>query len=423
MSQEFTSPFDTSGQIDPEVIANPYPSYQELQTRDPVHWNEGLQAWTLTRYADVLEVLRDQRLSVDRMSRFGGGLPEPMQEAMAPIIRIFSNMMLMSDPPNHTRLRSLANKAFTPRVVEAIRAHIQAIVDQSLDAVESTGRMDVIGDLAYPLPATVIAEMLGVALEDRDQFKKWSGDLAMFLGDIRRAAEHVEVAQRSALQMIDYLTGIIRECRQNPRDDLISALVAAEEQGDSFSEEELFAMFVLLQVGGHETTTNLIGNGLLALLQNPEQMQQLKDNPSLIQTAVEEFVRYHSPVQITSRIALEDMELGGKGISKGQMMSAYLGAANRDPAQFPDPERLDITRQENRHVGFGFGPHFCLGAALARLEGQIAIGTVLRRMPELRLEPPLSGGRLEDFPWRQNPIFHGLESLPVVFKATTPFRG
>ena len=416
MSQEFTSPFDTAERVPLEIIANPYPSYHQLRAQDPVHWNEPVGVWTLTRYSDVMETLRDRRMSSDRMSAHAGRIPESMQEKMAPIIRIFSNTMLLSDPPSHTRLRSLANKAFTPRVVENMRSHIQSIVDQSLDDVESAGGMDVINDLAYPLPVRVICEMLGVAPEDQDQFKKWTDDLALFLGDVRRAAEHVEVAQRSALEMIDYLKGIIRECRQNPRDDLISALVVAEEQGDTFSEEELYSMFVVLQIGGHETTTNLIGNGLLALLQNPEQMQKLRDNPALMETAVEELLRYHSPIQITARIAMEDLEIGGKQIAKGQFISTYIGAANRDPDQFPDPDHLDITRQENRHLAFALGPHFCLGAALARLEGRVAIGTTLRRFPELRLEPPLSvETQLEEIQWRDNPVFHGLASLPVVF--------
>ena len=415
MCQEFTSPFDTADRLDPEIIANPYPSYHRLRSEDPVHWNDGLQAWSLTRYTDVLEALRDRRLSANRMSSYSGRIPEPIQERMAPITRIFSNMMLMADPPGHTRLRALANKAFTPRVVEGIRSHVQATCDQLLNGVEKASRMDIISDLAYPLPAIVIAEMLGVAPEDRDRFKQWSDDLASFLGNIRNVAGTVEAAQRGALEMTDYLTGIIRECRQTSRDDLISALVAAEEQGDVFSEEELFSMFVLLQIAGHETTTNLIGNGLLALLQNPGQMQKLRDSPFLIETAVEEFLRYHSPVQITSRVALEDLEIGGRHISQGQYISIYMGAANRDPAQFPTPDRLDITREENRHLAFAFGPHFCLGAALARLEGQIAIGTLLRLVPQISLEPPLSIGRLEDFPWRDNPVFRGLESLPVVF--------
>ncbi len=416
MTQQFTCPFDTADRVPMEVIANPYPIYSDMRTQDPVHWNEPVGTWVLTRYSDVIETLRDRRMSVDRISAYSDRIPEPMQEKIAPILHIFSDMMLLSDPPKHTRLRSLANKAFTPRVVDNMRSHIQDIVDQSLDAVEGAGRMDVINDLAYPLPVRVICEMLGVAPEDQDQFKEWTDHLAIFLGDIRRAAQHVEVAQRSALDMIECLKEIIKECRQNPRDDLISALVAAEEQGDTFSQDELYSMFVLLQIGGHETTTNLIGNGLLALLQNPDQLLKLRNNPALLETAVEELLRYHSPIQATARIATEDLEIGGKPISAGQYISTYLAAANRDPDQFPDPDRLDITRQENRHLAFSFGPHFCLGAALARLEGQIAIGTVLRRMPQLRLEPPLSvEAPLEEFRWRDNPVFHGLESLPVAF--------
>ena len=417
MSQKFTSPFDTSGQIDPEVIANPYPSYHQLRTVDPVHWNPETPCWDLTRYADVEEVYRDGRMSVDRMSVFSARIPESMKQTMAPILRIFNNMMLMSDPPKHTRLRSLANKAFTPRVVENMRIHIQAIADQLIDDVGKASRIDVINDLAYPLPVMVICEMLGVASEDRDQFRKWADDLALFLGDFRRAAEHVEVAQRSALDMIHYLGGIIRECRQHPREDLISALVAAEDEGERFSEDELFSMFVLLQIAGHETTTNLIGNGMLALLQNPGQMQKLRDDPSVIETAVEEFLRFNSPIQSTSRFATEDVVIGGQQISKGDLVRMYIGAANRDPARFTEPDSLDITRQDNRHVALALGPHFCLGAALARLEGQIAIGAILRRLPGIRLESPLSSeSRLADFRWRDNPIFHGLESLPVVLE-------
>ena len=363
MSQEFTSPFDTAERVPLEIIANPYPSYHQMRAQDPVHWNEPYGSWALTRYSDVMEALRDRRMSSDRMSAYSGRIPEPMQEKMAPIMRIFSNTMLLSDPPNHTRLRSLANKAFTPRVVENMRSHIQDIVDQSLDGVERAGRMDVIKDLAYPLPVRVICEMLGVAPEDQDRFKKWTHDLAVFLGEVRRAAQHVEVAQRSASDMIDYLRGIIQECRQNPRDDLISALVAAEEQGDAFSEEALYSMFVLLQIGGHETTTNLIGNGLLALLQNPDQLQQLRDNPALIETAVEELLRYHSPIQTTGRIAMEDLEICGKQISQGQFISTYIGAANRDPGQFPDPDRLGDLQGREPALGLRLWTPFLLGSS------------------------------------------------------------
>jgi cytochrome P450 len=228
--------------------------------------------------------------------------------------------------------------------------------------------------------------------------------------------EHAEAARSSVLAMIDYLKTVLKECRGNPRDNLISALAAAEQQGDAFSEMELFSMFVFLQFAGHETTTNLIGNGILALLQNPEQLQKLRDDPSLIENGIEEFLRYHSPVQSLVRTALENLEIGGTPILKGQVVRIYLGAANRDPAQFSDPDRLDIAREGTRHVGFGFGIHFCLGAALARWERKAVIGTVIRRLPELRLEPPMSEWRLEDFQWSENPVFHGLTSLPVVFK-------
>jgi len=417
MTKEFKSPFDTSGQIDPDVIANPYPSYHQMRTRDPVHWNPETPAWDLTRYADVEEVYRDRRMSAERMTIFEARIPEPMKETMAPILRIFNNMMLMADPPRHTRLRSLANKAFTPRAVENMRLNIQAIADQLIDDLRKDGSIDLINDLAYPLPVMVICEMVGVAPEDRDQFRKWADDLALFLGDFRRAAEHVEMAQRSALDMIDYPGGIIRECRERPREDLISALVTAEDDGERFSEDELFSMFVLLQVGGHETTTNLIGNGMLALLQNPGEMRKLRDDPSLIETAVEELLRFNSPIQTTSRFATEDMDVGGQRISKGELVRMYLGSANRDPDQFNEPDRLDIARQDNRHIALALGPHFCLGAALARLEGQIAIGSILRRLPGIKLGPPFSPeSRLEEFPWRDNPIFHGLKSLPVVYE-------
>ena len=268
--------------------------------------------------------------------------------------------------------------------------------------------MDVIRDLAFPLPSTVIAEMLGIRPEDRDQFKKWSADITSFLGNVRVVAETVGAAQKSSLELSEYLKEVITQLRDDPKENLLSALVGVEEHGDTFSEEELYSMCILLIFTGHETTTNLIGNGMLALLQNPDQMQKLKDDPSLIVSAVEELLRYDSPIQTTSRIALEDSEIGGKQIRRGENVSPILGAANRDPEQFSDPNRLDITRKQNRQIAFGLGLHFCLGAALARLEGQIVISTALRRMPKLQLGT-------EELQWRENPIFRGLKSLPISF--------
>ena len=378
-----------------------------------MRWNKGVNAWILTRYSDVSAALRYDRLSAERITALTGLIGESGGESARQFERTFLKMMLFSDPPDHTRLRSLANKAFTPRVVGQIRSHIQGIVKGLLDGVQpdgdrEPGKIDVITDLAYPLPAIVIAEMLGAEPKDRDQLKKWSDDLAAFLGNIRIVSETYESAMKSEAELIDYLRELVAQRRKEPKDDLISALVMAEDQGDSFTQEELFSMCVLLIFAGHETTTNLIGNGILALLNNPSELAKLRQNPSLIVPAIEEIIRYDGPVQTTTRTALEPLEIGGKQIAKGDRISLTLGAANRDPAQFPDPDRMDITRGENRHVGFGFGIHFCLGAALARMESQLAIGAMVERMPELRLESA-------DLVWRDNPILRGVNSLPVAF--------
>lgn len=268
--------------------------------------------------------------------------------------------------------------------------------------------MDVIADLAYPLPVTVILEMLGLPVEERDQFKKWSNDFMAALGVVRYEPEIFERARESMSELTKYICGLRRALARNPRDDLLSKLVTVVEEGDRLSDDELVANTVLLLGAGHETTTNLIGNGLLALMHHPDEMQRLKDDPSLMTAGVEELLRYDNPVQIVWRVAAEDLELGGKRIEKGQFVNLILGAANRDPAYFPEPDRLDLTRDVGRQLGFGLSTHFCVGAPLARLEGEIAINTVLRRMPELRLE----GGGLE---WQDSPTFRGLLSLPVAF--------
>ena len=394
--------------LDPRTIADPYPRYKQMRSEEPVRWNPGIRAWVLTRYSDISEALRDDRLSAERITALTGLILETGGEPARQFERTFLNMMLFYDPPDHTRLRKLANKAFTPRVVDQMRTHIQGIVDGILDDVQADGKMDVISDLAYPLPAIVIAEMLGAAPQDRDRFKKWSGDLAAFLGNIRTVSDTYEDAIKSVSELIEHLKELVAQRRKEPQDDLISALALAEEEGDSFSEEELFSMCVLLIFAGHETTTNLIGNGILALLNNPDQLEKLRQDPSLIEAAVEEIIRYDGPVQTTSRTALESLEIGGKQIAKGERISLTLGAANRDPEQFSDPDRMDITRNDIRHVGFGFGIHFCLGSALARMESRLAISTVVQRMPDLRLEPT-------DLAWRDNPILRGLISLPVAF--------
>ncbi len=387
----------------PEFIANPHPIYHRLRAEDPVHRSTLLpDTWILTRYADVVMVLRDSRF--DRhdaesffRERFGEG----------PLINVFTKWMLFRDPPDHTRLRTLVNKAFTPRAIEGLRPRIQELVDYLLDAVQSRGHMDIMADLAYPLPVLVICELLGVPAKDRDLFKEWSGDVARTLDPIQ-TPEMVEKGHAVVESMVEYFRGLIATLRKNPQDNILSAMIAAEEQGDRLSEEELLANCILLFSAGHETTVNLIGNGLLALFRNPEQKQLLQANPALIQSAVEEFLRYDGPVQLTGRSVKEDVEIGGKLIRQGERAITVLTAANRDPAQFPDPDRLDITRKDSHHVAFGHGIHFCLGASLARTEGQFAIGTLLRRMPHARWT--------EETPqWRPAFTLRGLETLPIAF--------
>ncbi|HEU4793903.1 MAG TPA: cytochrome P450 [Nitrolancea sp.] len=394
--------------LSPENRANPYPLYEQLRSEDPVLWDDFLGRWILTGYADVLACLRDPRLSAERVGALRTLLPQEVVEKIRPMERVFESWMLFLDPPDHTRLRGLVNKAFTPRRVEAMRPHIQQIVDGLLNQVQANGRMDVIRDLAFPLPSTVIAEMLGVPSEDREQFRGWSSDIigiSSMIIDPDRAVR----AQNSILAMMEYFRQIVAQRRKSPRDDLISAMIAAEDQGKFLSDEELLSNCVLLLEAGHETTTNLIGNGLLALLRHPDQLRTLRENPSLIGTAIEELLRYDSPVQLTGRVATEDLEIGDKRISQGDTVILLFGAANRDPAQFPDPNILDLYRRENRHLSFGQGIHYCLGSPLARIEGQLAITTVLRRCPGLEL----TGEPLE---WRQAVSLRGLTAFPVMFE-------
>jgi cytochrome P450 len=382
----------------PDVLADPYPLYRRLREQDPVH-RSPLGFWVVTRYADVELVLRDPR--------FGRGgfeaLLDSQQGRLPP-------SMLFRDPPDHTRLRALVSRAFTPRVVEAMRPHIQAIVDRLLDRVAGARAMDVIADLAYPLPVTVICEMLGVPTEDHERIRQWSADVARSLDAIGpwAAPEVAERGRTSRRALAEYFRGLVAERRRQPQPDLLSSLIAAEERGDRLTEGELLSTCILLFVAGHETTVNLIGNGLLALLRHPDQLALLRGDPTVVPGAVEELLRYDSPVQRTARTTSEDVELGGRVIDKGSMVVAVVGAANRDPARFPEPDRLDVRRADTHHVSFGFGIHYCLGAPLARVEGQVAFATLLRRMPDLALDT--------DAPeWRESSVLRGLKALPVRF--------
>lgn len=392
----------------PEFHENPYPFYHRLRALDPVHWSDMAGRWVLTRYSDCVAVLRDAaRFSADpnTWSEFTNFVTA--QGGPGPLMEMQTNWMLMKDPPDHTRLRTLVTKAFTPRIAEGMRPRVQAIVDDLLDKVQAAGCMDLIADLAFPLPTIVICEMLGVPVEDREQFKGWTRDLARSLDpivtpEIMAAADHATVA------FVDYFRSLIATRRKNPQHDLLSGLIATEEQGDRLTEEELLATAILLLGAGHETTMNLIGNGTLALLRNPDQLTKLQRNPTLMPSAVEEFLRYDGSVQMTARTALVDVEIGGKIIAKGVQAIIVLGAANRDPAHFADPDRLDITRPDNRHIVFSYGIHHCLGAPLARVEGQVAINTLLRRMPQLQLTT-------EPLEWRETVTLRGLKALPITF--------
>jgi cytochrome P450 len=392
----------------PDVHANPYPSYERLRSEDPVHWSPMMEVWVLTRYDDMVAVLTDNRWSADRRQTRNRFAAEAVrrQEEFGPFGR--TQTMLTSDPPLHTRLRRLVSKAFTPRMVEGLRPRVQEIVDELLDAVQGGGRMDVIRDLAYPLPVIVISEMLGVPPEDRDRFKHWSDEIVGALNGPFATQEVLERARGSVNELATYMHGVIEERRREPRDDLMSGLIAAEEQGQILSEDEMLATAMLLLVAGNETTTNLIGNGMLALLRNPEQMRLLRDDPSLIPTAVEELLRYDGPVQGTGRVATEPMEIDGRLVEPQQAVLCMLAAANRDPAQFERPDELDVTRQPNEHLAFGDGIHFCLGAPLARLEGQIAFQSLLERLPEPRLAA-------EELHWGGTFILRGLTGLPIAF--------
>ena len=404
MVQQNTPIAGRPNRLDPATVHDPYPRYEQLRSEDPVHWNEGIQVWVLTRYQDVLDALRNPHLSsvtIPTLLRQAGSGDEALE-------KIFLDMMLFSDPPDHTRLRSLANKAFTPTVLAGIRSQIQDTVDRLLDDVQERGSMEVISDLAYPLPSVVISELLGVADGDLERFKKWTNVIAAFLGNIREVEDNIGPARESVAELNRFLKETIAKRRAEPKDDLLSALVTAEDQGDSFSEDELYSMCIMLIFAGHETTTNLIGNGILALIENPSQLGLLRNQPSLIESTVEEIIRHNGPVQSISRIALEDLQIGNKQIANGDRISLTLGAANRDPERFSDPDRFNIERTDGRHIGFGFGIHFCLGAALARMEGQAAIGSVVSRMPELALGE-------QTLEWRYNPVLRGLKELNVVF--------
>lgn len=394
-----------TGLLDARVLADPYPLFRRLQVEDPVHWDPFLHAWIITRYSDVVTVLHtfsaDRTPTPEHLAKIGLG-------ELAPIAQVMVKQMLFLDPPAHTRIRRLASYAFTPHRVEVLRGHICQIVSSLIDSVASKGRMDVIAELAEPLPYIVTAEMLGVPIGDAPQLKAWSQDFAEMLGNFQHNPERTTRVRRSVEEMTRYFQSAIQEIRRHPREGLIQSFLSAEVEGDRWTEEEIIANTIITMVGGQETTTNLIGNGVLTLLRHKNELQRLTADLSFIPSAVEEMLRYEPPSQHTGRITPRDLELGGKKLSKRQAVIAVMAAANRDPERFPEPDRFDITRKDNRHLSFGWAAHFCFGAALARIEGQAAFEGMLRRLPDWSLDQP-------ELVWRTNLGLRGLTSLGLRF--------
>lgn len=396
-------PLSLAAMLDPEVLGNPYPLYHRLRSESPVHWDPLLRVWVVTRYEDVIQVLRD--FSAQRT-------PPPAQlttmglSALNPVAQVMVKQMLFLDPPAHTRIRGLASAAFTPARVEGLRSHIREIVQGLLKPFISTGRMNLIADLAEPLPCIVTAEMLGVPVEDHRQLKLWSQDFAEILGNFQHNPDRVQRILKCTEEMTAYFRAAMRSERLRP-EGLVNALKNAEIGGDRLTEEEVIANCIITMVGGQETTTNLLGNGVVALLRNPGELEKLRANPSLIPSAVEELLRFESPTQYTARIASHDTELGGKQIQKKQAVFAVLGAGNRDPQRFTNPDQLDLARPDNKHLAFGWGAHFCFGAPLARIEAQIAFEVLLHLQNWALATDKLT--------WRTNLALRGLTTLPITF--------
>ena len=393
--------------LDPEVIAEPYAMYRRLREYDPVHWDPYMHAWVVTTYPEVLKVLMNY--SADRTP-----LPAYLDELglsfMKPFSEVMLQQMMFMDGAKHSRLRSICAAAFTPRRVEGLRSVIESVAEDLIDGFIAIGHVDLITEFANPLPAIVTARLLGVPVEDHEQLHDWVLDLAEVLGNFQHHPDRVMQIVESLEALKNYIAKIMEEQRVNPNEGLIQSLMTAEVDGNRLSNDEVIANTIITLIGGHETTTNLIASGFLTLLREPEAREQLRSDPAIVNSAVEELLRYESPVQHTARIAPVEAELGGKTIKKGDRVVAVLAAANRDPNRFPEPDRLDLLRPDNRHMAFGWAAHFCFGAPLARMEGQIAFNALLRRLKN----PVLLNETLN---WRENAGLRGLTKLNIGFDA------
>jgi len=392
--------------LSPERIADPHSYFTVLRTHDPVHWNEKYRAWFIHRYDDVLDALRDPCFSSERIGAAYDRLTDDQKAQRQPTYDILMDWLVFRDPPDHTRLRRLVSRAFTPRAVEAWRDRINGVVEELIDDLSDREQFDLIEDFAYPIPAVVIAEMMGVPSDDRDRFKDWSDDVMILVFGARGVGDRRARAQQGLIELAGYLGELVTHYRQHPADNIISNLVEASEGDDSLEDPEIVANCVLFLFGGHETTTNLIGNGMRVLLQHPDELERLRDDPSLIKPGVEEILRFDGPSKMEVRTLANSVELRGKTLPAGDMVYLVQHAANRDPEAFDQPDRFDVTRDPNNHIGFGFGLHFCLGASVARLEGTIALEALVRRLPNLELGP-------DPEVWVPTMLSRGLEHLPV----------
>jgi hypothetical protein len=395
--------------MDPVVRGNPYPLYHRLRAEDPVHWDPYLHAWVATRYQDVVTVLTRFSAARTPTPEYFDALGVPQ---VTPIARVMIKQMLFQDASAHSRLRKLAGAAFMPAQVEGLRPHIAHIADRLLDRALSRGGgpIDLMADFAEPLPAIVTAEMLGVPVEDHVKLKNWSVTFAEMLGNFQHNPDRLSGVLDAVENLVAYFQEAICERRNYPCNGLIQALMSARQNGDRLTDEEIVANCIVTMVGGLETTTNLIGNGMLALLRNTDELARLRAAPAMIPGAVEELLRYESPSQLTARLAPGDLELGGRRIRERQAVIAVMAAGNRDPERFPDPDRLVLDRPDCRHLAFGWAAHFCFGAPLARIEGQVAFEALLRRFPEIRLDD-------EPLVWRENLGLRGLERLALSVSA------
>jgi cytochrome P450 len=401
-ASEIPSAFDPR---DPAFLADPFPVFRALRARAPVHWCEALNGYVLTRHAEVKPLLGDPRLSADRITPFAKALKTEERRGAAALIDMLTRWAVFKDPPDHTRIRRLLNAGFTPKAIDRLAPDVKLVVDRLLDGAAEKGRMDLIGDFSYPLPATVIAILVGAPARDIDLFKKWSDDMAGFVGSALSRPNRRETAAAAARDMARYFRDLVAERRARPGQDIIDELIAARDEGGSLSEDELVATSVLLLFAGHETTTHLIANGMMALLDHPGEFDRLRAGPALLPRAVEEMLRYDGPVMALTRVARVDMEIAESRVAAGDLLFLMVNSANRDPAAFPDPDMFDCGR-DAAHLAFGFGPHYCLGAPLARLEARIAFDGMLGRFKRIEAAGPAPE-------WLDTLVLRGMRSFEI----------